>query len=155
MLFVDAKCCCFNSVVVYKQMSKVDLVEASLGWSFHAGLKLLLVLSKYIACLIISYLKGFCSVLTVRVCHRCFASPKLLHPVFFYRINRQRVQPPSSTPVKSHGQSSSHFQLHSSPANAAPHFCAFDPFAFKLNSDTLSARRETSARSERKFSLGC
>lgn len=39
--------------------------------------------------------------------------------VFIYRINRQRVRPPSSTPVKSHGQSSSHFQLHMQLHNSA------------------------------------
>ncbi len=99
MLFVDAKCCCFNSIVVYKQMSTVDFVEAPLGWTFHAELKLftlLLVLPKYMTCLIESYLKGSCSVQTVRVCHRGFASPKLLHPVVFIgSTGRESCPPPA------------------------------------------------------------
>lgn len=95
MLFVDAKCCCFNSIVVYKQMSTVDFVEAPLGWTFHAELKrvtLLSVLPKYMTCLIESYSKGSCSVQTVRVCHRGFASPKLLHPVF---LSDQQAESPA------------------------------------------------------------
>lgn len=147
MLFVDAKCCCFNSIVVYKQMSTVDFVEAPLGWTFHAELKLfalLLVLPKYMTCLIESYLQGSCSVQTPG-----FRKPQALAPCCFYRINRQRVQPPSSTPVKLT------FPTHSSPADAAPYFCAFDRFALKLILTHYKRSAENKRTLGRKFSPGC
>lgn len=124
MLFVDAKCCCFNSIVVYKQMSTAVLVEASLGCTFHAELKLftlLLLFPKYVTFMIESNLKGSCLVQIVRVWHRCFASPKLLHPVFFIGSTGRESSPPparlSSLDSPAHISSSipvQRMQLHNS-----------------------------------------
>lgn len=103
MLFIDVKWCCFNSIFVYKQMSTAVPVEASLGCTFHAELKLftlLLLTPKYLTCLIESNLKGSCLVQTVRVWHRCFASPKLLHPVFFLFIFLSDQQAESPAPLQ-------------------------------------------------------
>lgn len=110
-------------------MSTAVPVEASLGCTFHAELKLftlLLLTPKYLTCLIESNLKGSCLVQTVRVWHRCFASPKLLHPVFYFILffigstGRESSPPParlSSLDSPAHISSSipvQRMQLHNS-----------------------------------------